>query len=209
MELQDVVRRRRMVRRYADRALPDGLAEELAAVALRAPSAGFSQGVSLLLLESAAERDRFWLAVEPAGPATTWVNTLRTAPLLILFWTNQTTYLDRYAEPDKGWTDRDPARWSAPYWWVDAGMATMLTLLASVDQGLGAGFFGIPADRIEAVRAAFEVPPEELSVGVISVGYPHPDERPSGSPTRRKRRPSFSLVHRGSWNSARNARQIR
>jgi nitroreductase len=198
-----------MVRSYTDRALPDGLAEELAAVALRAPSAGFTQGVSLLLLQSAAERDRFWGAVEPPEPATTWVNMLRTAPLLILFWTDQTAYLDRYAEPDKGWTDRDPARWSAPYWWVDAGMAAMLTLLEAVDQGLGAGFFGIPADRIEAVRAAFEVPPEELSVGVISVGYPHPDERPSGSPTRRTRRPPSSLVHRGSWNSARNAREIR
>jgi nitroreductase len=209
MEFRDAVRRRRMVRLYTDRALPDGLADELAAVALRAPSAGFTQGVSLLLLQSAAERDRFWGAVEPPEPATTWVNTLRTAPLLILFWTDQTAYLDRYAEPDKGWTDRDPTRWSAPYWWVDAGMAAMLTLLAAVDQGLGAGFFGIPADRIDAVRAAFEVPPEELSVGVISIGYRHPNERPSGSPTRRKRRPSSSLVHRGGWNSARNAREIR
>lgn len=199
MEFQDVVRRRRMVRRYADRALPDGLAAELAAVALRAPSAGFTQGVSLLLLESAAERELFWTAVEPEDQVTAWGRSLRTAPVLILLWTNQTTYLDRYAQPDKGWTDRDPARWSAPYWWVDAGMAGMLTLLAAVDQGLGAGFFGIPADRIEAVRAAFGVPPEESSVGVVSVGYPHPDERPSGSPTRRERRPASSLVHRGRW----------
>jgi nitroreductase len=194
-----VVQRRRMVRRYADRALPDGLADELAAVALRAPSAGFTQGISLLLLESAAEREQFWTAVEPAGPVTARARSLQAAPLLMLFWTNQTAYLDRYAEPDKGWTDRDPARWSAPYWWVDAGMAGMLTLLAAVDQGLGAGFFGIPADRIEAVRAAFGVPAEESSVGVISVGYPHPDERPSGSPTRRGRKPASSLVHRGSW----------
>jgi nitroreductase len=203
MEFRDVVRRRRMVRRYADRALPDGLAEELASVALRAPSAGFTQGVSLLLLESAAERDLFWTAVAPAGTASAWARSLRTAPLLILLWTNQTSYLDRYAEPDKGWTDRDRARWSAPYWWVDAGMAGMLTLLAAVDQRLGAGFFGIPADRIEAVRAAFGVPPEELSVGVVSVGYPHPDEQPSGSPTRRPRKAASSLVHRGSWASVR------
>ena len=202
MEFRDAVRRRRMVRRYADRPLPDGLADELAAAALRAPSAGFTQGVSLLLLESPAERDRFWTAVGPEGPASAWARSLRTAPALILLWTNQTSYLDRYAEPDKGWTDRDPARWSAPYWWVDAGMAGMLTLLAAVDQGLGAGFFGIPADRIEAVRAAFGVPPEESSVGVISVGYPHPNEQPSGSPTRRGRKPVSSLVHKGNWTSA-------
>ena len=41
-------------------------------------------------------------------------------------------YLDRYAEPDKGWTDRDEGRWSAPYWWVDAGMAAMAMLLRAV-----------------------------------------------------------------------------
>jgi nitroreductase len=81
-------------------------------------------------------------------------------------------------------------------------MAGMLTLLAAVDKGLGAGFYGVRADRIEAVRAAFGVPPEESSVGVISVGYAHPDDQPSGSPSRRRRKPASSLVHRGNWASA-------
>ena len=69
----------------------------------------------------------------------------------MLVWTSEQAYLDRYAEPDKGWTDRDPARWSAPYWWVDAGMASMPTLLTAVDSGLGACFFGIP-DRADPRR---------------------------------------------------------
>ena len=114
-------------------------------------------------------------------------------------WTSEQAYLDRYAEPDKGWTDRDPGRWSAPYWWVDAGMASMLALLAAVDSGLGAGFFGIPTDRISAVRAAFGIPDEQLSVGVISIGYPDPAERPSGSPRRRARKAGAQLIHHGRW----------
>ena len=30
-------------------------------------------------------------------------------------------YLSRYAEPDKGWTDLDEARWPVPYWYIDTG----------------------------------------------------------------------------------------
>jgi nitroreductase len=189
-----------MVRRFEDRPVPPGTAEELAAVALRAPSAGYTQAISLLVLESAAERELFWAAAWP-GEETDRSGGLRTAPLLILVWTSEAAYLDRYAEPDKGWTERDPARWSAPYWWVDAGMAAMLALLRAVDLGLGACFFGIPPDRIEPVREAFAVPPDQLNVGVISVGHPEPNERPSGSPTRRKRKAESALVHRGRWSS--------
>ena len=198
MEFREAVLRRRMVRHYADRPLPDGLVDELAAAALRAPSAGFTQAVSLLICESETDRESFWSAAAPKG-AGRWLEGMRTAPAMLQFWTSEQAYLDRYAEPDKGWTDRDTGRWSAPYWWVDAGMARMLTLLTAVDSGIGANFFGIPTDRIPAVRAAFHIPDEQLSVGVISAGYPDPAERPSGSSTRRPRKTGAQLIHRGRW----------
>jgi nitroreductase len=198
MEFRDAVGRRRMVRRYADRPLPDGLVAELAAVALRAPSAGFTQAVSLLICESEHDRTSFWSAAAPEGVGR-WLEGMRTAPALLQVWTSEQAYLDRYAEPDKGWTDRNPSRWSAPSWWVDAGMASMLTLLAAVDSGLGAGFFGIPTDRIPAVRAAFGIPEEQLSVGVIAAGYPDPAERPSGSSRSRPRKAEAQLIRRGRW----------
>jgi len=199
VEFQDVVRRRRMVRRYADQALPDGLADDLAAVALRAPSAGFTQGVSLLVLESAAERDRFWTAVEPEGPATAWARSLRTAPLLILLWTNQTAYVDRYAEPDKGWTDRDESHWTAPYWYIDTGMAALLMLQTVVDEGLGACLFGPPAEKVGRLKKEFGVPDGFDPIGVISIGYRAPDKR---SPSlKRGRRGTTEVVHRGHWGS--------
>ncbi len=198
MEFRDAVRRRRMVRRYLDEPLPDGLVDELAAAALRAPSAGFTQAVSLLICESEADRLAFWSAAAPGG-AGPWLVGMRTAPALVQVWTSEHAYLDRYAEVDKGWADRDPGHWSTPYWWVDAGMASMLALLAAVDSGLGAGFFGIPIDRISAVRSAFGIPDEQLSVGVISIGYPDPAERPSGSPRRRARKAGAQLIHHGRW----------
>jgi nitroreductase len=198
MELAEVLRRRRMVRAYAaDRPVPPELVDRVCAAALRVPSAGFTQGVSLLALTGAEQRAAYWSAA--AGTAQSrWLAGMRTAPVLVLLWTSQEAYLDRYARPDKGWADRDPGRWSAPYWFVDSGMAALAMLLTATDVGLGAGFFGVPAGRIGAVRAAFGVPADQLSVGVVSLGYAAPDGVP-GSPARRSRRPPAELIHREVW----------
>jgi nitroreductase len=150
----------------------------------------------LLVLTEATDREAFWRLTAEADSA--WLRGMRSAPALILVWTSEQAYLDRYAEPDKGWIDRDRARWSAPYWFVDAGMTSMAALLSAVDQGLGACFFGIPVDRIGAVREAYQVPASQLSVGVISLGYPR-SAGITGSPTRRPRKASSEVIHRGSW----------
>ena len=197
MLFAEVLRRRRMIRFYDPaRSVSADALDAILDAALRAPSAGFTQGVSLLILSSATERDTFWQAAAAAN--SSWFRGMQTAPVLVAIWTSEEAYLDRYAEPDKGWTDRDPAHWSAPYWFVDAGMASMAALLSAVDNGLGACFFGIPADRIAVVREAFGVPADQLSVGVISVGYPAPAPA-TGSPTRRPRKNESEVIHRGTW----------
>ena len=200
MELSEALWRRRMIRAYdPDRPVPAAQLDAVCAAALRAPSAGFTQGVSLVVLDRAEDCARFWDLT--AAGRSTWARGMRTAPVLIMIWTSEQAYLDRYAEPDKGWIDRDPSRWAAPYWYVDGGMAAMAVLLAVVDAGLGACFFGIPAEHVDAVRSAYAVPDDQLSVGVISLGYPVPAPA-LGSPTRRPRTPPEGLIHRGSWNAS-------
>jgi nitroreductase len=71
-------------------------------------------------------------------------------------------------------------------------------LLTAVDEGLGACFFGIPAERLDTFRAAFGVPQEYRPVGVVSVGYPGSEDRRSPS-LRRGRRGVEEVVHRGRW----------
>ena len=56
MEFEQVVRRRRMVRNYADRPVPREVLERIAALAQRAPSAGFSQGVRLVVVSDAEQK---------------------------------------------------------------------------------------------------------------------------------------------------------
>jgi nitroreductase len=207
MEFAEVVRRRRMVRNYdPDRPVPGEVVERILRHGTRAPSAGFSQGWGFLVLESAADRERFWAASTAENGAATerdgdarWLAGMRRAPLIVVTLSNKEAYLDRYAEPDKGWTDRDEARWPVPYWHIDTGMAALLMLLTAVDEGLGACFFGVPSARIEAFRAEFGVPDWFTPVGAITLGYAAPDWR---SPSlRRGRRDVTDVVHRGHWRS--------
>jgi nitroreductase len=199
MEFGEVVRRRRMVLDYDPaRPVPPEVVERLLDHAIRAPSAGFSQGWAFLVLSEDADRERFWSVTTSADAPDGWLTRMRRAPLLVVVLSNKDAYLDRYAEPDKGWADRDEARWPVPYWDVDAGMAALLMLLTAVDEGLGACFFGVPAERVEGLRAAFGVPASHRPVGVVSVGYPGGEDRRSPS-LRRGRRGLDEVVHRGRW----------
>jgi nitroreductase len=203
MEFQDVVRTRRMVRRYADRAVEPAVVDRMLANALHAPSAGFSQGWSFLVLDDPADLDLFWSVCrdpERADDAEDgWLRGMRTAPLIVVPLSNKNAYLDRYAEPDKGWADRDESRWPVPYWHIDTGMAALLILQTAVDEGLGACFFGIPGTATGTFRDAFAVPAEWTPIGAITVGHRVPDTGAAGSPARRARKPVEEVVHRGRW----------
>lgn len=178
MELQDAVRRRRMIRSYdPERPVPRETLEMLLNLAIRAPSAGHTQGWRFLVLDDITSRGRFWSATAEDGPADIWLRRLQTAPALIVCLSDKEAYLDRYAEPDKGWADKDEARWPVPYWHIDTGMAAMILLLAATDAGLGACFFGIPPDKWRTFRETFSVPEGLAPVGVVSLGYPAPDRK--------------------------------
>jgi nitroreductase len=198
MEFQDVLRARRMVRSFERRALPPDVVARILRNAQRGPSAGFSQGWAFLVLEGETETQRYWDTVGPRDrEAFAWQH-LFDAPLLVVCLSNKSAYLERYAEPDKGWTDRSEAHWPAPYWDIDTGMAALLMLLTAVDAGLGALFFGIPPEKIEHFRASFGIPPELYPIGTVAIGYPRSDDTPSPS-LKRGHRPPVEVIHKGHW----------
>jgi nitroreductase len=199
VEFDEVVRRRRMVRQYdPERPVPPSLVDKIVNHALRAPSAGFSQGWSFLVLTSAEDRSRYWSSThDPDDPDNAWIVRMKTAPLIIVALSNKSVYLDRYAEPDKGWTDRDVAHWPVPYWDIDTGFAALLMHLTAVNEGLGSCFIGLPAPTISAFKDAFGVPGEFTPIGALTVGYRADDKR---SPSlRRGHRPVDDVVHHGRW----------
>jgi nitroreductase len=183
-----------MVRKYdLERPVPEEIVERILSNAVRAPSAGFSQGWGVL--DDQDDIARFRDAARPEEEPENWFAAKVQAPLLIVTHSNKDAYLDRYARPDKGWSDRSEARWPAPYWDIDTGMAALLILQTAVDAGLGACFFGLPVDRIPVYRKAFGVPDEFHPIGAVSIGYPADQPRDLSS----HRRPADQVIHRGRW----------
>src|SRR5260370_7858973 len=133
MEFQDVVRKRRMERSFEARLLPGDVVERILSNALRAPSAGFSQGWAFLVLEGPEQTRTYWDAVGPGDRDSFRFQELYNAPLLVVCLSNKAAYLARYAEPDKGWTDRSEDPWAAPYWAIHPPMPPLPTLLPPSD----------------------------------------------------------------------------
>lgn len=198
VEFQEVVDRRRMVRNYTEDPVEPAVVQRIVSNALHAPSAGFSQGWAFLLLDTPEDVGRFWRSTGDADSAPDgWLRGMQRAPVIVVPLSCKQAYLDRYAAPDKGWTDKDESRWSVPYWDIDTGMAALLMLQTVTDEGLGACFFGVPPERLPSFRAEFGVPATYTPIGAITIGHRAPDRR---SPSlRRGRTPVAEVVHRGRW----------
>jgi nitroreductase len=202
MEFQDVVDRRRMIRNYAEEPVDPAIVERALRNATHAPSAGFSQGWGFLLLDTADDVRRWWEATtdpESLADPDDWLTGMMRAPVVIVPCSSKAAYLRRYAESDKGWTDEAESRWPVPFWHMDTAMASLLILQTAVDEGLGACFFGIPVDKLGAVRETFAIDPAFDPVGVITLGHRVPDTGNAGSPARRRRKPIDDVVRRGRW----------
>ncbi|HEY5697956.1 MAG TPA: nitroreductase family protein [Acidimicrobiales bacterium] len=199
MDFREVLDRRRMVRAFSSEPIDAEVLDRLLTDALRAPSAGNSQGTELIVLVGPEETARYWDVALPADrrDGFAWPDLL-VAPVLVLVLADQQRYLDRYAEPDKAMTGLGSAAeaWTMPYWLVDGGMAVHTLLLGAVDAGLGALLFGLFAQE-SAVRAALGVPQGRDVIGVVALGHPRPS-LPGRSATR-PRRPEAEVVHRGRW----------
>jgi nitroreductase len=199
MEFRDVVRRRRMVRRFDRRPVPRETIDGIIDIGRRAPSAGFSQGLELLVLGSPDTVAEFWqLTQDPEFP---WdPDDIAVGPTVIVIpLPDAHRYTQRYSQPDKiAFGMDDEANWPVRFWEIDAAMAAMLMLLAAVEEGLGGWFFGITHGERELLDR-FGVPPDLRPIGILGFGYRAADEEPSGSWMKRRRRPLEEQVHRNGW----------
>jgi nitroreductase len=195
MEFREVVRRRRMIRDFAPRPVPRPVLDRVLETALHAPSAGFAQGLELVVLDEAHDVERFWHITDPRARKRDRTNA--GPPVVVVAVANRNAYLERYSEPDKQGLGMDSEEgWPVPYWDLDAAMSVMLMLLAAVDEGLGAWFFGIFAGEPE-LSDWLGIPEGCRPIGALGLGYPAPGERRGGSALVRRRRGLEEVVHRG------------
>jgi nitroreductase len=179
MEFSDVVRRRRMVRHFADEPVPRKVLEGIAAIAQRTPSAGFSQGQRVVIVTDAAMRKRIAeLYHEDEMAEEGWDTWISTCAAVFIPCVSERIYHARYHEPDKVDDSGQETTWPVPYWWMDVGMTVMLIALAAVDAGLASGFAGTPVPaNIQALKDELGIPADFVPVGVMPVGHPLPDRR--------------------------------
>jgi nitroreductase len=201
VEFRELLRRRRMVRAYDPEPIPRETLERIVGTIRRAPSAGFSQGQRLVVVTEPERRRAIAEAVEESSYVeqgfAPWISG---AAALVVVCTREDDYHDRYRQPDKLQEGAEIA-WPVPYWHADAGAAAMLVMLAAIDEGLGAGVFGIPAERMERARELLELPADVAIVEVITLGFPADDaasDRLSSRGTR-PRRALDEIVRWESW----------
>ena len=202
MDFAEVMRRRKMVRNYTDEPVARGSVERIVDCGRRAPSGGFSQGVRMVVVTENGMRARIAeLADEQYYVERGHEPWISRAPVHIVVAQREDDYHDRYREPDK-LEDGEEIEWRVPWWWVDAGKAMMLLLLAAVDEGLGAGLFGLyPPDQNDRLREQLGMPDDFEVVGVVTVGHPAPepmDERRKET-LRRRRRPLDEVARWERW----------
>lgn len=197
MDFSETVRRRRMVRHFTpDPVAPEAI-DRMLALARHAPSAGFTQGQSFIVVTQPELKQALarLCGEEEYYVAGGFHPFISEAPVLIVACTSEAAYHRRYQEPDKLQEDGAEIEWPVPYWHMDVGCAVMILLLAAVDEGLAAGFAG--AHDLDGVRRLLGIPQDVTPVGVIPIGHRAPD-KPSPS-LKRGRKPAAEYVHREQW----------
>jgi FMN reductase [NAD(P)H] len=192
-----------MVRHYEPDSIPRETLERIVRTVRRAPSGGYSQGQRLLVV---TDRDTIEQIAEIVGERD-WIEHgnepwLSVAPAHVIVLTREDDYHERYQRPDKlAITGGEEIEWPVPFWFVDAGAAMMLLLLAAIDEGLAAGVYGVTVEARDAFKRLLGIPEDLWVVAGVTLGRgaldPHSSE--ASSRFKERRRPLEEVVRWECW----------
>jgi nitroreductase len=170
--LDDLLGRRRMVRRFKPDPLPTATIRRLVAAAVRAPSAGHTQPWEFVVVRERGRRRE--LAEAAFGQQF-----VAEAPVVIVPCFDVERARPRYG-----------AR-AERYGMIDAAFASLCLLLAVTEAGLGACFVG----AIDEARVArvIDLPSHVHPLAVMPIGHP------AESPSRMRVRTPRDVVHAERW----------
>ena len=187
-----------MHRAFLPDPLPIEQIERVVSVIRRAPSGGFSQGGSIVVVTNDEQRHAIARAFGHEHYSSGGRNYIADAPVLLVISANEALYHARYNEADKlAATGGTEVTWPVPYWFVDAGALMMLVLLAAIDEGLASAFVGHPAQK-QIFDELLGLPKDVVPIGLALIGKPGKDS-PSGSRLKERRRVQEDLVHWQEW----------
>lgn len=199
MEFSDIVQKRRMVRHFTNESVDPAALKRILDLTRHAPSAGFTQGQSFVVVTQPELKQQIArLCSEESYVESGFHPFISEAPVLVIPCTSEAAYHRRYQEADKTKEDGSEIIWPVPYWHMDIGCAIMILLLGVVNEGLAAGFAGLPdPNNYMVLHELLGIPEEVTPVGVIPIGHRAQDKR-SGS-LKRGRKPEEDYVHYEHW----------
>jgi nitroreductase len=187
-----------MHRAFLPDPIPREQIERIANVIRRAPSGGFSQGGSIVVVTDDSQRQAIAAAFGDEHYSRGGRNFLLDAPVHMVISANESLYHARYNEQDKlAATGGVEVTWPVPYWFVDAGALMMLVLASAIDEGLASAFVGHP-DQKRIFDELLGLPADVIPIGLAVIGKPG-DDPPPGSRMKERRRPLDDLVHWQRW----------
>ncbi len=157
MEFEDVVRKRKMIRKYLPDKIPDRIISKLIKNASKAPSAGHTQVQEFIIVRDPATKKKL-------RQASVNQKAIEDAPVLIVVCSNTSRSVERYGQRGRDF-----------YSIMDGAFASMLILLTAVNEEIGAGFVGAFED--DKIAKILELPEYVKPIGIIALGYP--DESPA------------------------------
>ncbi len=161
MEFQDVIRKRRSVRHFINRDVPDETVFRLLDAARWAPTGGNLQPWEFILVRDRANRERlvdatFLGYMTKTGKPQKWIFE---APVIIAACANAKAVIARYGSGELGQMNV----------LMDVAAAIENLLLAAVDLGLGACW--VSGFDHEKVTEALKIPQDVRVTALIPVGY--------------------------------------
>ena len=173
MEFDQVVRKRKMIRKYLPDKVPDRVIRKLIKNASRAPSAGHTQVQEFIIVKDPTTKKKL-------RQASVNQKAIEDAPVLIVVCSNISRSVGRYGQRGRDF-----------YSIIDGAFASMLILLTTVNEEIGAGFVGAFEDS--KVAKILELPEYVRPIGIIALGYPNE------SPAKLERIQNEQIVHYERW----------
>ena len=203
MDFRELLKQRRMVRHYEPEPVPRETLERISVPSAARRAAASRRDSGCVVVTDAETR----AAIAELLHEDEWVAQgrepwLSVAPAHIVVCTREQDYHDRYNEPDKlAVTGGVEIEWPAPFWYVDAGAAMMLLLLAAIDEGLAAGVYGVTVPEMQAFKELLGIPDDVHVVAGVTVGKARPDPNASRASSRlsQRRRGLEEVVHWERW----------
>lgn len=162
--VHEVALRRRSVRAFENRPVPDEMVETLLEAAANAPSGGNIQPLSIILVRDAAKRGRL---AEMVGRQP-WV---RSAPLSMIFcidFRRSKRWAELFGVDFR--LERSLSSFLIAY--ADLVCAAENVVLVAEDLGLGSVYIGTIMGAIDEAREMLAIPEYVVPMLLLSVGYP-------------------------------------